>query len=304
MSILLALQVAAAQGLLWGVMTLGAYISYKILDFPDLSVDGTYALGGAVCAVLIVNGWNPVLSMFVAMLAGMLGGLATALLHTKMKMTGLLAGILVMLGLYSINLRIMGKSNTSLLNANTINALLKRVIPASNEVLSIISGAVICALLIALLYWFFGTEVGCALRASGNNKNMARAMGVNTDQMVVLGLVLSNGLVGLSGALFAQYQGFADVGMGTGTMVMGLASIIIGEVIFRFMRRSFALRMLSAVFGTVVYRVIIGIVLQLGIMDANDMKLASAIIVVLVFALSMLLDKVRAAKGGQQNVKP
>lgn len=305
MSILMALQVAAAQGFLWGVMTLGAYISYKILDFPDLSVDGTYALGGAVSAVLIVNGWNPFLTLLISMTAGMAGGLVTALLHTKMKMTGLLAGILTQLALYSINLRIMGKSNTSLLSSSTINTALKNIIPANNDVLGIISGAIICALLIVLLYWFFGTEVGCALRASGNNKNMARALGVNTDRMIILGLVLSNGLVGLSGALFAQYQGYADVGMGTGTMVMGLASIIIGEVVFRFMRGSFALRMLSAVFGTVVYRVIIGVVLQLGIMDANDMKLASSAIVVLVFALSMMLEKLQAGngKGGAQNAK-
>lgn len=302
---MLAVQVAVAQGFLWGVMTLGAYISYKILNFPDMSVDGTYALGGAVSAVLITKGCNPFVSMLVAIMAGMLGGIVTALLHTKMKMTGLLAGILTMLALYSINLRIMGKSNTSLLNTTTVNSLLKQVLPASNEMLSIIAGAVICTLLIGALYWFFGTEVGCALRASGNNQNMARAMGVNTDKMIILGLAVSNGLVGLSGALFAQYQGFADVGMGTGTMVMGLASIIIGEVVFRFMQGSFALRMLSAVFGTIVYRLIIGIVLQLGLMDANDMKLASAVIVVLVFALSMLLDKFAAnGKGGARIVKP
>lgn len=292
------LQIALAQGLLWGVMALGAYITYKILDYPDLSVDGTYALGGAISAVLIVKGWNPFATLIIAILGGMMGGLCTALLHTKLKMSGLLSGILTMLALYSINLRIMGKSNTPLINSETVNSILKNIFPYSNETLSIISGAIICAILVVFLYWFFGTEVGSALRASGNNPNMARALGVSTDNMIILGLMLSNGLVGLSGALITQYQGFADVGMGTGTMVMGLASIVIGEVVFRFMQGSFALRLISAVLGTVVYRGIIGLVLLIPIFDANDMKLLSALIVIIVFAASKIIEHSKANKKG------
>lgn len=289
-------EVALAQGLLWGVMTLGAYITYKILDYPDLSVDGTYALGGAISAVLISNGMNPFFTLLFATIGGMLGGLCTALLHTKLKMSGLLAGILTMLAMYSVNLRIMGKSNTSLVSAETINSILKTIFPFSNEVLSIISGAIICAILVVFLYWFFGTEVGSALRASGNNPNMARALGVSTDSMIILGLMLSNGLVGLSGALLTQYQGYADVGMGTGTMVMGLASIVIGEVVFKFMQGSFALRLISAVLGTFVYRAIIGLVLLIPIFKADDMKLLSALIVVLVFSFSKVTSWVKQKK--------
>lgn len=287
---------STAQALLLGVMTLGAYITYKILDYPDLSVDGTYALGGAISAAFIAQGNNPIISLVLATIGGMLGGLCTALLHTKLKMSGLLAGILTMLALYSVNLRIMGKANITLLGKTTINSMIKSVLPLTNEGIAILIGGILCAVLIAVLYWFFGTEVGSSLRAAGNNPKMARALGVSTDSMVILGLVLSNGLVGLSGALTAQYQSFADVGMGTGTMVMGLASIVIGEVVFRFMQGSFAWRLLSAVLGMVLYRAIIGIVLLIPIFTADDMKLFSALVVVLVFSISKLVDFLKGKK--------
>ncbi len=299
MNLLLAMKDAVAQGLLWGVMTLGAYISYKVLDFADLSVDGTFALGGAVSAVLITSGMNPFLALLISMMAGLFGGLLTALLHTKLKIPGLLAGILTMLSLYSINMRIMGKPNTPLLNMDTMVAVVSRWLPLSKTTVSMIIGLLFCLALIAVIYWFFGTELGCAVRATGNNKKMARALGVNTDNMLILGLMLSNGLVALSGGMVAQSQGYADVGMGTGTMVIGLASIIIGEVVFRFMRHSFATKLMAAVLGSIVYRMIIAVVLQLG-MDANDLKLLSAAVVVAALSVPLVRGKMRESRLGRE----
>ncbi|MFV0352930.1 MAG: ABC transporter permease [Oscillospiraceae bacterium] len=294
MSFLLALPGAVAQGLIYGVMTLGAYIGYKVLNFADLSIDGTFALGASVSMILTVNGVNPFLTLPIAMLAGMGGGVITALLTTKIRIPGLLSGILTMLSLYSINLMIMGKSNTPVgANATAID-LIKKLLPISSNYLTIILGGGFCALLIAAMYWFFGTELGCALRATGNNPHMARALGVNTDGMLILGLAVSNGLVALSGGLWSQYQGVADVGMGTGTMVIGLASIIIGEALFRILRKSFALKLLAAVLGSVVYWIVVTVVLQMGL-GTNNLKLFTAVVVVIALAIPQINAGVRGA---------
>lgn len=295
MNILSVLQAAVAQGLIWAVMALGAYITYKVLDFADLSVDGTFALGAAVSITLTVKGVNAFVSLPIAMLAGMLGGLCTAVLATKIKIPGLLAGILTMLSLYSINLMIMGTSNVPIRGASSAVELVQNLLPWKQDWVAMLIGGVACAALIVALYWFFGTEIGCALRASGNNPNMARALGVNTDNMIILGLMLSNGLVALSGALWGQYQGWADVGMGTGTMVTGLASIIIGQVIFGFMRKNFALKLLTAVLGSVTYWLIVTLVLQLGL-GANNLKLFTAVMVALALAMPLVRARLRGAK--------
>lgn len=302
MNVLLAMTDAVAQGVLWAVMTLGVYITYKVLDFADLSVDGTFALGGAVSAVLITRGVNPFLALLVSLLAGMVGGAVTGLLSTKLKIPGLLAGILTMLGLYSVNMRIMGRSNTPLLGEETVIALVESWLPLSRTAINLILGAIFCAVLIAVMYWFFGTEVGCSLRATGINGNMARALGANTDNMIILGLLLSNGLVALSGGLVGQSQGFADVGMGTGTIVIGLASIIIGDVVFRFLRGAFWMKLLGAVLGSILYRVIIAIVLQLGL-DTNDLKLFSAVIVAIALSVPLIRQKA-AAVGRRRKMRP
>lgn len=305
MNILAVLQSAATQGVLWAVMALGTYISYKVLDFADLSVDGTFALGGAVSMVLIGHGCNPFLALLVAMMAGLCGGMVTAVFATILKIPGLLSGILTMLSLYSINLMIMGSSNLQLRGNDSVVSLLRRVLPVSQDVAGIILGVLFCGALIAGLYWFFGTELGCALRASGNNPNMARALGVNTNLMIIIGLALSNGLVALSGGLWSQYQGWTDVGMGTGTMVTGLASIIIGQVIFRFLRRSFALKLTTAVLGSVTYWVIVSLVLQLGL-GTNNLKLFTALLVAVALSAPMIKERIhpsrKKAKGAAEQI--
>lgn len=291
MGILLAIQGAASQGVLWGIMALGLYITFKVLDFADLTVDGSFALGGAVSAVLLVNGCNPFLSLLVAFLAGALAGLATGLLHTKLEIPGILAGILTMIALYSINIRIMGKANTPLLGVDTIMSQMEEVFLMDRTVSSLLWGAIFSAVIIAALYWFFGTELGSAIRATGNNERMVRAQGVNTHNMKIIGLMLSNALVSLSGALVAQSQGYGDVGMGTGTIVIGLASIIIGEVIFG-KRFAFWYILLSVVFGSIVYRIIIAVVLQLGL-KSTDLKLLTAIIVAIALALPVIKKRMQ-----------
>ena len=282
----LALQGAASQGVLWGVMALGVYITFKVLDFADLTVDGSFALGGAVSATLIVSGMNPYPSLLVALAAGMLSGVVTGLLHTKLQIPGILAGILTQIALYSINIRIIGAANVPLLGEDTVISLITEVLPLSKNWVTLILGAVVAAVLIGALYWFFGTEMGCAIRATGSNENMVRALGCNTDTMKIVGLALSNGLVALSGGLVAQSQGYGDVGMGTGTIVIGLASIIIGEVIFG-SRFNFAYKLLSVVLGSVIYRVIIAFVLRLGF-RSTDLKLLTAIIVALALSIPVL----------------
>ena len=268
---------AVSLGILWSIMTIGVYITYRILDIADLSVEGTLPLGAAVACSMIIKGANPYLASFCALLVGCLAGLCTGVLHTKLKIPALLSGILTMIALYSINLRIMGAPNLSILRMNTVFRPLIRAGMASSVAIIVVGG--VCALIvISILYWFFGTELGSAIRATGNNQRMVRAQGINTDTMKILGLVISNGLVGLSGALIAQSQNFADVQMGTGSIVIGLASLIIGEVLFG--GKSFFRRLVALILGAEVYRLIIALVLELG-MNPNDLKLFTAITVAL-----------------------
>ena len=294
-AIFLAMQGAVSQGVLWGVMVLGVFITYKILDIADLTVDGSFALGGCVCAMLIVQkGWNPWLALLMAAVAGMLAGAITGLLHTVFDIPAILAGILTQISLWSINLRVMGQSNTPLLNVENIFSRLVEITGLKQSQISLIVGIVIAFILIGLLYWFFGTELGSALRATGNNIDMIRALGVNTKVMKVLALMLSNALVGLSGGLVCQSQKYADINMGTGAIVIGLAAIVIGDVLLGLLR-SFGSKLASAVVGSVVYFIIRAVVLQLG-MDANDMKLLSAIIVALALCFPVVTQKIRARK--------
>lgn len=285
---------AVSQGILWGIMALGVYITFKILDFADMTVDGSFALGGCVCALLIVKGINPLFAVFVAAAAGSIAGLLTGFLTTKLKIPGILAGILVQLALYSINLHILGGPNQPLTRANKTmmnwigNVLhLGDVFPVSaTSVSALICGIIFTVLIIAGLYWYFGTEVGCAIRSTGGNEYMSRAQGINTDFMKILALMLANALVALSGGLVMQQQRFGDVSMGIGTIVIGLASIIIGEVIFG-KRFGFWWSLLSVVFGSIIYRVIIAIVLQLG-MKTQDLKLLSAVVVAVALSVPVI----------------
>ena len=286
MHILLAIQGAISQGVLWGLMTLGVYITFKILDLPDMTVDGSFALGGAVSAMMIIKGVNPWVALIPAMLAGIIAGAVTGILHTKIKIPGILAGILSMIALYSINVRIMGQANTSLLGEATILTTLGNVFNGSTNNLALIIGIIVSVIVISILYWFFGTEVGSTIRATGNNEFMVRALGANTDTMKIIGLMLSNALVALSGAFVAQTQGYADVGMGQGTIVIGLASIIIGEVIFG-NRFNFAYKLVSVIGGSIIYRIIIAVVLQLG-MESTDLKLLTAVIVAIALAIPVI----------------
>jgi len=284
-SLMSALPGSVAQGLIWGILAIGVYITYKVLDFADLTVDGSLATGGAVAVMCMINGMHPYLALFLAFCAGMLAGLVTGLFHTALGIPPILSGILTQLGLYSINMRIMGKANQAISVVQYDLIVSLRYIP--HACLVTIG---FCVVIIGLLYWFFGTEIGAGVRATGCNPNMARAQGVNTNAYKVLGLVLSNGLVGLSGALYAQYQGSSDINMGRGAIVIGLAAVIIGEVIFGKIFHNFALHMVSAVIGAIVYFVVIAVVLQLGL-ETTDLKLFSALIVALFLAIPYLKGK-------------
>lgn len=289
MSILLAffnsIPNAFGQGLVWGVMAVGVYITYRILDVADLTVDGSMATGGAVCAVAISLGVNPWVAMLLAILAGMLAGLITGLLHTACRIPAILAGILTQLALYSINLRIMavGTEETTMatvaLNVRTHSLLLSsrniRSLSLENPLILL---AIVVAVMIGILYYLFGTETGCSLRATGANPSMARAQGINTNFCKVLGLVISNGLVSLAGALLAQYQGSAAIDMGRGAIVIGLAAVIIGEVLLSKVFRNFALKLLSCVVGAIIYYIVITLVLRLGL-ESTDLKLLTALVV-------------------------
>ena len=299
---------AVMLGLLWALMTIGVYITYRILDMADLTVEGSIALGAAIAAQGIFTGLNPFAATLLALAGGMVAGLITGLLHTQLKIPPLLSGILTMIGLYSINLRIMGKANLSLLRMKTVYTSLKEWGVGEqvffktwgiSQVMPILSFAILCVLgIVALLWWFFGTEMGYALRSTGDNPQMARAQGINTKRMIILGLMISNGLVALSGALIAQQQAYADVQMGTGAIVIGLASVIIGEVLFG--KRNVFNCLVSLVLGAITYRVIIALVLELG-MPAHDLKLFTAITVAIALALpvfkSYLNPIVKSVKG-------
>ena len=285
--IIAAIPGATAQGLVWGVMALGVYVTYKLLDIADLTVDSSLCTGGATSAVLILMGMHPLLSLVFAVFAGMLAGLVTGFLPTRLRIPAILAGILTQLGLYSINLRIMGKSSVALLRQPVVISL-------GNIPMALLIGVLVAAAVVAVMYWFFGTELGCAIRATGNNRKMVRAQGVNTDTMKIIGLVLSNGLVGLAGGLLAQYQGSANINMGRGAIVIGLASVIIGEVIFG-ARFNFAYQLGSIVAGSVIYQIVIAFVLQLGL-STEDLKLFSAVTVALALSVPALQKKFLKSK--------
>lgn len=278
-SLITALPGAAAQGLIWGIMAIGVYLTFRVLDIADLTVDGTMCTGGAVCIMMMLSGYNVWISMLAATAVGMLAGLATGIFHTFMGIPAILAGILTQLSLYSVNLKIMGKANQAI-NVDKYNLLVSlrniKNVPISKNTILIV--AIICVILIAILYWFFGTELGCSLRATGCNPNMSRAQGINTDLSKVLGLMLSNGLVALSSALLAQYQGFSDVNMGRGAIVIGLAAVIIGEAIFGRIFHNFALRLLSVVLGSILYYLVLQVVIWMGI-DTDLLKMLSALVV-------------------------
>ncbi len=285
MSLLNALPGAVAQGLIWGIMAIGVYITFRILDFADLTVDGSLCTGGAVCIMMMLSGQNVWVSMFVALLAGMAAGCVTGLLHTFMGIPAILSGILTQLGLYSVNLKIMGKANQAI-NVDKYDLLVSlrfiRNVPLFKNTILLVS--LIIIVLIIILYWFFGTELGCSIRATGCNDKMARAQGINTDFNRVLGLMISNGMVALSGALLSQYQGFADINMGRGAIVIGLAAVIIGEAIFGKIFRNFGLRLLGVAFGSIIYYLVLQVVIWLGI-DTDLLKLLSAAVVAVFLAI-------------------
>lgn len=286
-----------SQGLLWAIMALGVFLTFRVLDIADLSVEGTFPLGAAVAATLIDAGHSVWFAMLIALIAGCIGGTVTAMLTTKLKIPALLSGILTMIGLYSVNLMIMGKANVPLLRAETIFTLTEDLFGVSSVVATLIVGLIATTVVGVIMYWFFGTVLGTAIRATGCNPQMARAQGINTNVMVILGLLISNGLVALSGALVAQSNGFADVGMGTGTIVIGLASVIIGEVLFG--TRSFKNWLISVVLGSVVYRAVIAIVLELG-MPPNDLKLFTAVLVAIALSLPLIKNKFAIMKRSEE----
>lgn len=287
---------SVAQGLIWGIMALGVFITFRILDFADLTVDGSLATGGAVAVMLIRAGIHPIIALVAAFFAGMLAGMVTGLLHTWLGIPGILASILTQISLYSINLNIMGKSNQAI-NVDNYGLVVSLRYVTGDMTTRIIYFAgciVFCIVLIAILYWFFGTEQGQAIRATGCNPNMARAQGINTDFNKVLALMISNGLVGLCGGLYAQYQGAADVNMGRGAIVIGLAAVIIGEVLFEKVcagkKLAFAYTLMSVIVGAVMYYIVIALVLWLK-MPSDDMKLFSAIVVAIFLAIPYLKGK-------------
>ena len=292
MDFLNALPGAVSQGLIWGIMAIGVYITFRILDIADLTVDGSLCTGAAVFAVLFTGGVNLWLAMLAATLAGMAAGLVTGLLHTACGIPAILAGILTQLGLYSVNLRIMGeKANVALAFGKydqIVSLRWVRDVPFYQN--TIFVSALFVIVLIAVLYWFFGTDLGCAIRATGNNENMSRAQGINTNTSKLVGLMLSNGIVALSSALYAQYQGFADVNAGRGAIVIGLAAVIIGNVLFGKISRSFAFKLVSVVLGAIIYWVVYQIVITAGL-NANDMKLISALVVAVFLAVPYLKGK-------------
>ena len=305
-SLLNGLPGSVGQGLMWGIMAIGVYITYRVLDIADLTVDGSLATGGAVCVLLTVNGVNVWLAVLIAMLVGMAAGLVTGLFHTKCGIPAILAGILTQLALYSINLRIMGWGSTAGTQSTLavsvdkfdllVSSRFVRELSLRNPILLLV---VLAAAVVGLLYWFFGTEIGCGIRATGANRNMARAQGINTERNAVIGLMLSNGIVALAGAFIAQYQGSSTVDMGRGAIVIGLAAVIIGEVILGNRARNFATKLASCILGAIIYYVVIQVVLRLGL-NTNDLKLLTALIVALFLAIPHWRGKLLGSRAGRQ----
>ena len=294
-----ALPGAASQGLIWGIMAIGLYITYQILELSDLTVDGSFCTGGAVCAMMLAAGHNVWIAMLVALLAGMATGWVTSFFHTKLGIPAILSGILTQLGLWSVNLAIMGMKANQALNVNKYDLVvslryLQDVTKGLRPIYQhpIISVGLFAAVIIFVLYWFFGTELGASIRATGANANMARAQGINTNRNKVIGLMISNGLVALAGALLAQYQSFADINMGRGAIVIGLAAIIIGDVVFGKLFRNFGFKLMAVCLGAVIYYLVIQAVISLMDIDSNYLKLISAVIVAIFLAVPNLRGKV------------
>ncbi|MBQ0060064.1 MAG: ABC transporter permease [Lachnospiraceae bacterium] len=307
-SLINAMPGAVGQGIIWGIMAIGVYITFRVLDIADLTVDGSLCTGGAVCVIMTLSGAPMWLALLVAVIAGMAAGLATGLFQTVCGIPAILAGILTQLGLYSVNLRIMGigtgggKANLPI-SVDKYNLLVSsRYLTSVGIRNPLVALTIITAVLIVVIYWFFGREIGCAMRATGSNPNMSRAQGINTDLMKVLGLMFSNGLVAFSGALLAQYQGFSDVNMGRGAIVIGLAAVIIGEVIFEKIFRNFALKLMACVFGAIIYYIVIQIVLRLGL-STDDLKLLTALVVALFLSVPYWKKRhfSKSKKGGAAN---
>ncbi len=295
---------AIAQGLIWGIMAIGVYITYKVLDLADLTVDGTMATGGAVCVMLMLNGTNVWVALLCAIFAGMLAGLVTGIFHTAMGIPPILSGILTQLSLYSINLAIMDFKANQGISVTKYDLIVSqrnvRSLSLNNPIFTTI---IILAIVIGALYWFFGTELGCSLRATGANEAMSRAQGINTNIAKILGLMISNGIVALSSALLSHYQGFVDVNMGRGAIVIGLAAVIISDVLFGKIFRNFALKLTAVAIGAVIYYIVIQIVLWLGL-NTNLLKLLSALIVAVFLAIPYWKEKIstsNAGKGGKAN---
>ncbi len=303
-SLLNAMPGAVAQGLIWGIMAIGVYITYKVLDFADLTVDGTMCTGGAVCIMLVTSGHNIWISMLIAVIAGMIAGMITGIFHTFMGIPAILAGILTQLALYSINLKIMGKANQaiSVMKYDLLVSLryVKDVVFHKNTIFVVLLFIIV---IIGILYWFFETELGSSIRSTGSNPNMSRAQGINTKWNIIIGLMISNGLVALASALYSQYQGFADVNMGRGAIVIGLAAVIIGNVVFEKIFHNFALKLLGVAIGGVIYYVVLQVVIWLGF-DTDLLKLLSAIVVAVFLAFPYWRKKYLAKpvkKGGDKN---
>lgn len=296
LALLRSLPGACAQGLIWGLLALGVYITYKLLDFADLTVDGSMATGGAVAVMLIRAGMNPWLALIFAFLAGMAAGFITGMLHTALGIPGILASILTQISLYSINLNILGSSNQAIsVDKYSLVVSLRYISDSTASKIRMFTTCILfCVVLVAILYWYFGTEQGHAIRATGCNRQMARAQGINTDFHTVLALMISNGLVGLSGGLYAQYQGAADVNMGRGAIVIGLAAVIIGDVLFGKMcagkKIAFAYTLLSVIAGAILYYLVLSVVLWLKF-PSDDLKLFSAIVVAIFLSIPYLKAK-------------
>ncbi|NLJ70273.1 MAG: ABC transporter permease [Clostridiaceae bacterium] len=299
MQFLLAVEGAIAQGLLWSVLALGSYLTFRLLNFTDMTVDGSFTTGACVTAICIVNGIPPILALLVSLLAGGIAGAITGFLHNKLEIPEVLAGILTQISLYSINLRILGRANQQLLQYDTIfkqlqNLLAEIGLKLSSDRVAIIIGLIFVTIVIVVLYWFFGTEIGSIIRATGNNEAMVRALGQNTENTKFIALIIANSCIALAGSLVGMYQGAADVGMGAGAIVIGLASIVIGEVILRRVI-AFGSKMVAVVIGSIIYRIIVALVLQLGL-STNDLKLLTAIIVALALFLPNAVSKHNAKK--------